>query len=74
MNKPIVILSCVATLFLVPPSYSQDLFEFQVYDADLVPKGGWEIDFHLSYRTTEKMMLTPRVWGGCSRHTFGYAI
>ncbi len=34
---------------VVQDSFSQDLFEFQVYDSGLVPKGGWEVDLHTSH-------------------------
>jgi hypothetical protein len=33
----------------IQDAFAQDLFEFQVYDAGLVRKGGWEIDFHVSH-------------------------
>ena len=49
MNRLIAVILGASALVLVPRIYSQDLFEFQVYDADLVPKGGWEIDFHISH-------------------------
>jgi len=37
----------LATVLQVCLAHPQDLFEFQVYDSDLVPKDGWEIDVHL---------------------------
>jgi hypothetical protein len=51
MNKMVVItIGLNLSLALsVQTALSQDLFEFQVYDADLVPKGGWEIDLHVSH-------------------------
>jgi hypothetical protein len=49
MNKHIVrtLGLFLAMVLQVCLAYPQDLFEFQVYDADLVPKDGWEIDVHL---------------------------
>ena len=65
MNKLIAVTIGLVfgTISLVQGAYSQDLFEFQVYDADLVPKGGWEIDFHISHiqkgTTTSEQSVLP---------------
>lgn len=50
MNKlfTVAISLALGLCFSARIAFAQDLFEFQVYDADLVPKGGWEIDFHIS--------------------------
>ena len=37
-----------ASILSVSSARAQDLFEFQVYDSDLVPKNGWEVDVHLT--------------------------
>ena len=39
----------LSPVFVAQNAFSQDLFEFQVYDADLVPRGEWEIDLHVSH-------------------------
>jgi hypothetical protein len=49
MCKSVAVGLTVSLILSVQTVFSQDLFEFQVYDADLVPKGGWEIDFHISH-------------------------
>gem|GEM_PF-3515535 len=63
----------MASDFTVQYAFSQYPLDFQIYDPDLV-RGGLGIDLHVSYRTTEKIILTPRDWSGCSRHTSGDAI
>ena len=57
MNKSVAVGLTLSLLLSAQTALAQDLFEFQVYDADLVPKGGWEIDFHISHiqkGTTER--------------------
>lgn len=41
------IIIALTTAFQIDSARAQDLFEFQVYDSDLVPKEMWEVDFHL---------------------------
>ena len=49
-NRTLALAAIIVTLELpLHMAVSQDLFEFQVYDSDLVPKGKWEIDLHVSH-------------------------